>query len=132
MAGISDEALGSLAAKAGLLAAWQHAGGSLRRFSHRRTVRFHADSVDHRVGAASVGHFSDYLAQVVFMLSQIQHFSAAYPSPFETLRHQIHADHSEPVVSRHTNRHLPYRPESKHDEEQKTDHGAHDVSCFPL
>nr|WP_230198286.1 hypothetical protein [Flaviflexus massiliensis] len=86
-------------------AAWGRAG-------HRRTVRLHADGVDHRVRATPVGQVLELLRHAV--LGGIQRFNAVTLGHGATLGHCIRRDHPVAQVLADPGGHLPDRAQTQH------------------
>ena len=67
-------------------------GGPLDERRGGRVVGFHADGVDDGVRAAGGGHLADRVAEVVLVLTQVDHLDAALTNALQTFRHEVDAD----------------------------------------
>jgi hypothetical protein len=94
----------------------QVAGRLLGELAKRRAVRLHADSIDGRVGAATVRELADALGNpsgVARTIRDVEDLDAVVARHREPLRDEVDPDHAGALVARDPRRHLTDRPEAE-------------------
>ena len=83
-----------------------------------RPVRLHADGVDHRVGSAPASQFANHVAEIVFMIIEVDHLGSAIGRPLQPLRNKINCDHplDRSPVPGDPHGHVTDRSEAEHDQ----------------
>src|SRR5215210_4662292 len=89
----------------------QEADERLRHLAAARTVRLHADGVDHGVRSSSVGHLADGLGNVAVMVASINYLYPVLTGHLQALGHEVYGNDPVALVSCDAGGHLADRTE---------------------
>ena len=106
----------------------EHTGEVLDELGAARSMRFHPDRVDDRVGAAAGEQIPDRRGDLLAVLAEvakIDHLGAMSPRPLQAFGHQIDPDDPlRPEMGGHPARHRTDRPQTEHHHRPAGRHGG--------